>query len=83
MKNTDSSVVNVLSHSLNPSVKVLSDSDKKKVLSEYSIDETQLPKVLHSDPLVSSLAANVGDVLKIQRNDGTGQYTSYRVVVEG
>lgn len=77
-----STTIDVLSHSLVPEMKVLSDAEKAKTLDKYGIDESQLPKILSKDPAVLALKATVGDVLKIDRNDGTGKYTTYRIVVE-
>ncbi|MBI5224032.1 DNA-directed RNA polymerase subunit H [Candidatus Micrarchaeota archaeon] len=82
MKKNDVSGVNVLAHSLNPEMKVLSESEKKKVLDHYGVSEGQLPRVLLTDPLVVTLKASVGNVIKMQRNDGTGEYVAYRIVVE-
>ena len=63
-------------------MKVLGDAEKAKVLKKYSITEDQLPKIFSTDPAAMALKANVGDVIRIERNDGTGKYPGYRVVVE-
>lgn len=75
--------MDVLTHMLVPEMKVLSDGEKTKVLNKYGIDETQLPKILLSDPAAAALKAEAGNLIKIQRNDGTGKYTTYRIVIEG
>lgn len=74
--------VDVLSHFLVPEMKVISDSEKAKMLGKYGIDETQLPRMHARDPEAVSLKAVPGNIIKIERNDGTGKYTTYRVVVE-
>ncbi|MFN7991224.1 MAG: DNA-directed RNA polymerase subunit RpoH/Rpb5 C-terminal domain-containing protein [Candidatus Micrarchaeia archaeon] len=74
--------VDVLSHSLVPEMKVLSESEKSKVLSKYGVNDRQLPRILSSDQEAMALKAAPGDVIKIERDDGTGKYTTYRVVVE-
>ena len=63
-------------------MKVLSEAEKKKLLHKYGIDDTQLPKILSTDPSALALKATVGDVLKIERDDGTGKYISFRIVIE-
>ncbi len=72
----------VLSHFLVPEMKVLSEADKKKLFSEFGIDERMLPRMLQRDPEAAALKAVPGDVIRISRDDGTGRYTTYRVVVE-
>lgn len=63
-------------------MKVLSDAEKGKVFSKFGINNTQLPRIYITDPTVTALKANVGDVIRIDRDDGTGKYTTYRVVIE-
>lgn len=63
-------------------MKVLSESEKSKVLSKYGVNDRQLPRILSSDQEAMALKAAPGDVIKIERDDGTGKYTTYRVVVE-
>lgn len=81
-KKEEPSTIDVLSHDFVPDMKVLGDAEKAKILKKYGIDDTQLPKVLSSDPTVAALKAKVGDVVRIERDDGTGKYVSYRIVVE-
>ena len=73
--------LDVLSHKLTPDMKVLSEGEKTKVLSKYGINENQLPKILSKDPAVVALNAVPGNVIRIQRDDATGKYVAYRVVV--
>jgi DNA-directed RNA polymerases I, II, and III subunit RPABC1 len=75
--------IDVLAHKLVPDVKVLAEGEKTKVLKKFGIDETQLPKILESDPISQSLKAEVGNLIRIQRDDGTGKYFAYRIVIEG
>ncbi|VVC03563.1 DNA-directed RNA polymerase subunit H [Candidatus Bilamarchaeum dharawalense] len=65
-----------------PEMKVLSDAEKTKVLSKYRINEHQLPKMYSKDPAAVALKATAGNLIKVERNDGTGKYTTYRIVVE-
>ncbi len=76
------STVDVLSHKLVPEMKVLSDSERSKLLSKYGITEDQLPRMLSKDPAVAALKASPGNIIRIERDDGTGKYVTFRVVVE-
>lgn len=62
-------------------MKILSGAEKNKVFSKYNIDEKKLPRILAKDPAVKALEAKTGDVIRIQRDDGTGKYYTYKVVV--
>lgn len=73
-------LVDVLSHVLVPEMKVLSESEKNKVLEKFGINDNQLPVFSSSDPAVVALKANIGDIISIKRNDPTGKYISYRIV---
>jgi DNA-directed RNA polymerase I, II, and III subunit RPABC1 len=75
--------IDVLSHDFVPDMKVLAGAEKTKLLHKHGIDETQLPKMLSSDPSAVALKAVPGDVIRIERDDGTGKYVSFRAVIEG
>ncbi len=74
--------VDILAHVLLPPMKILSEKEKNELLKKYKIDQTQLPKIRKNDPAAVALKAKVGDVIRIERNDGTGKYYAYRVVIE-
>jgi len=63
-------------------MKVLSDSEKSKLLAKFGINEQQLPRMPSQDPEATALKAVPGNIIRIERDDGTGKYTTYRVVVE-
>jgi len=63
-------------------MKVLSDGEKTKMLKKYGIEEHQLPKIRSNDPAVAALKAEPGNVLCIERDDGTGKYVAYRIVID-
>ena len=65
-----------------PDMKVLEESEKKRVLKKYSINENQFPRILSSDPAVTALKAKAGDLIKVVREDVTGKHTEYRIVTE-
>ncbi len=74
--------VDVLSHMLVPEMKVMSEADKTKLLAKFGINERQLPRMPSKDPAALALKAVPGNIIRIERDDGTGKYTTYRVVVE-
>lgn len=82
-KKANVSTVDVLSHSLVPEMKVIGEAEKTKLLTKFGINSTMLPKMYSTDPSAVALKAAAGDIVKIERDDGTGKYTAYRVVIEG
>ncbi len=79
---TRTTVINVLDHKLVPKMRILSEKEKEHMLKKYSITENQLPKIYSTDPAAQALSAKVGDVLEIERQDLTGKYNFYRLVIE-
>jgi DNA-directed RNA polymerase I, II, and III subunit RPABC1 len=74
--------INVLEYELVPKMEILSEAEKKKVLTKFGVNDKQLPKLRSSDPEAKALKANVGDLIKILRNDSTGEYVAYRLVID-
>jgi DNA-directed RNA polymerase subunit H len=66
-----------------PEHSVLSESEAKKVMKRFNVPVEKLPKIIESDPQVKLLGAKPGDLIAIDRNDPTGKYTYYRIVVKG
>lgn len=62
-------------------MKILSGAEKTKLFSKYNVTEEKLPRILSKDPAVKALEAKAGDVIRIKRDDGTGNYYTYKVVV--
>lgn len=81
-KEKDIPVVDVLSYHLTPEMKVISEAEKTKLLKKFGISEDQLSKIFSKDPAMVALKAKTGDVIRIERDDGTGKYTAYKIVVE-
>ena len=73
--------LDVLSYFLIPEMKVLSNAEKTKLFEKYGVNETKLPKILSKDPAVRVLGAHPGDIIRIRRDDGTGKYVDYKVVI--
>lgn len=74
----------VSEHVLVPEHKKLTKEEKSELLEKYNITVKELPKILKSDPAVSHLALDTGDVIKITRKSQTmGKATYYRAVIRG
>ena len=59
----------------------VNEAEKNRILKKYGVNSSQLPKLKVNDPAVASLEAEVGDVIKIEREDKTGKYLTYKVVI--
>jgi len=71
---------NVTKHFLVPKHELISNTEKKKLLKNYNVRSSQLPKILLQDPLSRYYGANKGDIFKITRfNNSSGIYLTYRV----
>ena len=61
----------------------MKDEEIKELLEKYKIKLSQLPKTIATDPVVKSLNAKEGDVLKIIRKSHTAGISEYyRIVVK-
>ncbi|MBU5682500.1 MAG: DNA-directed RNA polymerase subunit H [Candidatus Aenigmatarchaeota archaeon] len=72
----------VLNHFLSPKYSILSENEKEELLRKYNVKLSQLPKIFVDDPVVKTLGAKVGDIIKIERNILGIRSIYYRVVVE-
>ncbi len=66
-----------------PEHKLLSASEAKKVMEKYSTPFGKFPKILESDAQAKRLGAKPGSLIAIGREDPTGKYPYYRLVVKG
>lgn len=74
----------ILLHELVSRHEIMAKEDVEALLEKLKITVQNLPRILEKDPVVQSLGAKVGDVLKITRNSPTaGTSLYYRLVVEG
>lgn len=64
---------------------VLTEKEKNDVMKMYGIKKlSQFPKILKSDPVVTTLKAKPGSLVKIIRKSDTAKESIYyRVVIEG
>lgn len=67
-------------HILQPKHTLLKPQEVEKILVKFNISLTQLPKI-HLEDAGLPQGASVGDVVKIERKDETGNHEYYRVVV--
>ncbi len=73
----------ILGHELVPEHKILSDDESEKLLKRYNIKPEQLPWILSTDPVILSIGAKPGQIVKVVRKSKTAKYaTAYRIVIE-
>ncbi|CAH8280057.1 unnamed protein product [Arabidopsis lyrata] len=75
-------VTNITEHKLINKYYVLDDQAKKELLKTYTVQDTQLPRILVSDPLARYYGLKRGQIVKIRRSDVTSlDYYTYRFAV--
>ena len=73
---------NIFDHILVPKHVLLSQEEIVNLLKKFNIILNQLPKIIIKDPVIKSLNAKKGDVVKIFRKSETAGISEfYRVVV--
>ncbi|MDD3042372.1 MAG: DNA-directed RNA polymerase subunit H [Methanosarcinaceae archaeon] len=73
----------LLDHESVPIHEIMHEAELKSVLSKYSIEKEQFPKIRVEDPVIKEIGATIGDVVKIKRKSHTaGEADYYRLVIE-
>jgi len=67
-------------HVLQPKHTKLSEKESEKLLADLNVSKSQIPKHLLSDPCLPE-GCNVGDIIKIERQEGDKTHLYHRVVV--
>ena len=67
----------ILNHCLIPKHKKLSDKEKQALLEKHRITEKELPSIRKKDPALRGVDADVGDIIKIERDSLTAGTTVY------
>jgi DNA-directed RNA polymerase subunit H (RpoH/RPB5) len=67
-------------HVLQPKHIKLSAEETEEILKELNISKSQLPNIIINDPALPEVC-EIGDVIKIERNEGGKLNLYYRVVV--
>lgn len=74
----------VLTHELMPKASVVPKDEARELLRRLNAAPWQLPWIRSTDPLVRSLGAKPGNIIKIVRKSPTaGEIVIYRFVVPG
>ncbi|KAG5124700.1 hypothetical protein JHK82_031437 [Glycine max] len=78
----DDLLVNITKHVLQPKYEILTDDEKKALLTKHNLDEKQLPHMLKTDAIASYYGLEKGQVVKItHRGPVVDFHVSYRCVV--
>ena len=73
----------IMSHKLVPLHLIISEKEKEELFKKYNITTDQLPKILDTDPVSSSIGAKPGQIVKVIRKSHTAtEAVAYRLVVE-
>jgi len=76
--------LDVLKHDLVPKHVILTKEETNELLDKYKIKVIDLPQILTNDPVIFSIGAKEGDVIKILRKSHTtlGEIEYYRYVTK-
>lgn len=74
--------IDVFANQLSPIYRILDSNEADVILDRFKCQRGNLPKIKTSDPAVTALKAEEGDILEIRRQSKTaGEATYYRVVI--
>ena len=78
----NSLLINITKHVLVPKHRILNDTERQELFERYHIlDNSQLPKMLTTDPIARYYGLKKGQVVEIIRNEDINKHVSYRIVV--
>jgi DNA-directed RNA polymerase subunit H len=70
-------------HELVPKHTIITEKEEKEILKKYNIKPDRLPKILNTDPVVVSIGAKPGQIIRVERESQTARKAvAYRIVVE-
>jgi len=73
----------IMGHKLVPQHMIISEKERDELFKKYKITPDQLPKILNTDPVVVSIGAKSGQIIKIVRKSQTAkEAVAYRLIVE-
>jgi DNA-directed RNA polymerase subunit H len=76
-------MVDATEHELVPEHSTVDEDELEDVLDEYNINRTDLPKIKRTDPALTNLAVENGDIVRIDRDSRTTDTAVvYRLVIE-
>jgi len=76
--------INIKNHVLVFEHSKLTKKEIQELLEKYNISLNELPKIVLTDPAITSLNVKLGDVIKITRDSPTaGKSIYYRAVING
>jgi len=76
-------MVDATQHNLVPEHSLVDEAELERVLEEYDIRRTDMPKIKRRDPALRELDAEAGDVVRIERDSRTTDTAVvYRLVIE-
>ena len=73
--------IDIQDHMLVPKHEIMTDEEISDVFCDVDYDFKDLPKIKSNDPVVKTIGANKGDILRITRDSQTaGVFVTYRIV---
>ena len=82
-KTSEKQSFEIMGHDLVPEHEITSEKEVKELLIKYDVTPDHLIKILDIDPVVVSIGAKPGQIIKITRKSHTAkEAVAYRLVIE-